>query len=68
MLEKNAGVNASAHRNVTKFCKGLGMTLTDTHKRQKLTEAQKNVSRVLVLNKWHKRYTDEYEETKHKKE
>lgn len=30
----------------------------------KFTEAHRNVSRALVF-KWHNRYTDGYEETKH---
>ncbi|XP_052681413.1 protein GVQW3-like [Crassostrea angulata] len=42
------------------------MTPTETHKKLKLTEAHRNVSRAMVF-KWHKRYTDGYEETKQEK-
>lgn len=48
------------------FCTELGMTPTETHKKLNLTEAHRNVSRALVF-KWHKRYTDGYEETKQEK-
>lgn len=64
----SASTSEAAHRNVINFCKELGMTPTETHKKLKLTEAHRNVSRALVF-KWHKRYTDGYmnEETKQEK-
>lgn len=42
------------------------MTLTETDKKLKLIGAHRNVSRALVFE-WHKRYTDGFKETKHKK-
>lgn len=62
----SASTSEAAHRNVINFCKELGMTPTETHKKLKLTEAHRNVSRALVFQ-WHKRYTDGYEETKQEK-
>lgn len=42
------------------------MTPTETHKKLKLTAHHSYVSHTLVF-KWHKRYTDRYEETKYEK-
>lgn len=61
-----ASTSGATYLNVIKFCKQLGMTTTETHKKLKLTEAHRNVFRALVF-KWHKRYPDGYEETEHEK-
>ena len=47
-----------AHREVIKFCTKLGLTPTETHKKLKLTEPHKNVSRSLMV-KWHKLFSEE---------
>ena len=59
--EMATSASNAAHREVIKFCTELGLTPTETHKKLKLTESHKNVSRSLVF-KWHKLFSEEYED------